>query len=149
MFNRQLSLLAFLGLLLPGIAQGEQFETFGEYIVHYNAVGTSMLTPEVAKAYKLIRSKNRALLNIAVRKKDSSSSMQDSAVTANVEVSIKNLLGQLRNVDMKEIREDSAIYYIGVFRITDQEIINFNVQVTPELRGETRTVKFQQQFFID
>lgn len=149
MFNRRFACFVFFALLLSSPVNAAQFETFGDYVVHYNAINTGMLTPEVAQHYKILRSKNRALLNISVRKKGSESVMTDSAVTATVEVTITNLSGQLETVNMKEIREGDAIYYIGVFRIDNEEIFNFNIQVTPESKGQTRVVKFRQQFFVE
>ena len=42
-------------------ARAEQSATFGDYTVHYVAFTTDILTPEVAKSYKIQRSKNRVL----------------------------------------------------------------------------------------
>jgi len=50
-------------------SQAEQFESVGEYDIHYNALNTMMIPATVAKSYKIVRSKNRGMLNIAVRKK--------------------------------------------------------------------------------
>jgi len=48
---------------LPAIAQ--QAQEFDDYIVHYNALSSSLITPEVAKAYGIRRSDSRALINIS------------------------------------------------------------------------------------
>ncbi|MEW8047772.1 MAG: DUF4426 domain-containing protein [Candidatus Thiodiazotropha sp.] len=50
---------------------------------------------------------------------------------------------------MRKITEGDAVYYIGEFRIADQEKLNFEIQVQP--KGETRyyTAKLSQEFFID
>ncbi len=129
--------------------QAAQFETFGDYVVHYNAINTSLLQPEVAKQYGINRSKNRALLNISVRKKGAGNMTQDSAVTALVKVTATNLNAQLQTLDMREIREGDAIYYIAQLSIDNAETLNFNVKVDPEYKGQQHEVKFRQQFFVD
>jgi hypothetical protein len=40
-----------------------------DYTIHFNAVSTDILTPEIARTYDIVRSKNRAFLNVSVRKK--------------------------------------------------------------------------------
>jgi len=93
-------------------AIAQQAQVFGDYTVHYNALNSSLITPEVAKAYGIRRSDSRALINISVlmSAKDNST----TAVKARVTASGRNLTGQTRNVDMREINDgDGAIYYIG------------------------------------
>lgn len=60
-----------------------------------------------------------------------------------------NIRGQLISIPMRKITEGDAVYYIGEFRIADQEKLNFEIQVQP--KGETRyyTAKLSQEFFID
>ena len=38
----------------------------GDHIVHFSAQSTDQLPPEVARAYNFVRSKNRAMLTVAV-----------------------------------------------------------------------------------
>ncbi len=143
-----LGLVLFASLInLP--LQAAQFETFGDYMVHYNAINTEMLQPDVAKQYQINRSKNRALLNISVRKKGSGEIKQDSAVVALVKATATNLNGQLQTIDMREIHEGEAIYYIGEFRINNAETLDFKVSVNPEQQEKTHEISFRQEFFID
>lgn len=62
-------LVVFILALSTAEIQAEQFKNFGDYTVHFSAFTTDILTPEVAKSYRIPRSKNRALLNISVLKK--------------------------------------------------------------------------------
>ena len=82
-------LFLVLPLLLPATAQAEQFQDFGDYVVHFNALPTSFLDPAVAKNYRIVRSKNRAMLNITVLKKVMGTA--GSPVRATVTASAKNL----------------------------------------------------------
>ena len=49
---------------------------------------------------------------------------------------------------MREITDGDAIYYIGDFRVTHQETLNFTLQVTPEGSTESYTARLSQEFFI-
>lgn len=133
-------------LLLCTTAFAQQQQTFGDYEVHYNAFSSSMLTAEVAKAYGIQRSDSRAVINIAVLKRNTDGTTD--AVKAKVTANGRNLTGQMRQVDMREINEnDEAIYYIGELPVRNLETFNFTVLVTPEGKDKPLTVKFQQQFY--
>src|SRR5690606_12271439 len=68
----------------------------GGYVVHFNALPTTQIPPEAARSYRITRSPNRALLNIAVQKKAEAGANQ--AVAAEVQASATNLTGQRRNL---------------------------------------------------
>jgi hypothetical protein len=48
----------------------------GEYIVHFSAQTTDQLSPDIARAYNIVRSKNRAMLNVSVIRKSDNQSVQ-------------------------------------------------------------------------
>ena len=126
----------------------QQAQQFGDYLVHYNALSSSFITPEVAKAYGIRRSDSRALINISVLK--SVNDMQDTAVKASVTASGRNLTGQTRNIDMREINEgDGAIYYIGELSVRNMETFDFTVMVLPQGQDKPFNVKFRQQFYTE
>ena len=60
------------------------------------------------------------------------------------------LLPLAANADwFDEIRDGEAIYYIGDFRITNQETLNFDIEVTPEGESAPYKAQLSQQFYID
>ena len=134
-----------LVLLLPISAIAENSKDFGEYVIHYNAMATDMVPPEVARKYRITRSQNRGMINITVLKKVLSSPGQP--VHAHIEVNALNLAGQGRAISMREIREGNAIYYIGEFGVANEETLNFNIQARPEGSQETVEVRFSQDFY--
>ncbi|HEX7029011.1 MAG TPA: DUF4426 domain-containing protein [Gammaproteobacteria bacterium] len=138
---------AFL-LLSATAAHAGGTEDVGEYLIHYNAISTDQLAPQVASAYNVVRSRNRALLNIAVtRKEDGTTGVP---VEALVNVHAANLSGQVKNVTIRKIVEEGefpAIYYVAEINVADGEMLIFDVYVTPDGHPETYTVHFKQQFF--
>lgn len=116
----------------------------GNHVVHFSAQSTDQLPPEVARAYSIVRSKNRAMLNVSVLRKDNG-----TPVVANVTVKTVNLTGQLKNVTMRQINEGDAIYYIGEVAIANRETLVFDISVTPEGSNIVSDVRFKRQFFTD
>jgi hypothetical protein len=125
----------------------QQAEDFGDYKVHYSAINTSQLSPEVARAFGIQRSTSQALLNLAVLR-DRSGPI-DEPSRAVIKVNAVNIAGQRRPIEMREVTEQDAIYYIGTFRIHNEERMTFSVEVTPEGEsGPPLSFRFQQQFFV-
>ena len=146
--NALLKSLVLLTTLTSLSAVAQQAREFGDFTIHYNALRSSMITPEVAKAYGIRRSDSRALINISVLK--ISEDKSTTAVKATVTTSGRNLTGQTRIVEMREINEgDGAIYYIGELSVRNMETFDFTVLVTPEGLSKPFKLKFRQQFFTE
>ena len=116
----------------------------GDYDVHFSAQSTDQLPPEVARAYNIVRSKNRAMLNVSVLRKSDS-----RPVSASVTVKTVNLTGQLKNITLRQIDEQEAIYYIGEVPVANRETLIFDISVMPEGVDTASDVRFKRQFFTD
>ena len=119
----------------------------GNHIVHFSAQSTDQLTPEVALAYNIVRSKNRAMLSVSIIRKS-----DNASVAGEVAVKTVNLTGQLKNVTMRRIDEPgdvAAIYYIGETPVANRETLVFDIRVTPDGAGNSSDVRFMRQFYTD
>jgi hypothetical protein len=123
---------------------GATSETIGDHVVHFSAQTTDQLPPEVARAYNIVRSKNRAMLNVSVLR-----ASDNAAVAADVTVKAVNLTGQLKNITMRQIDEQEAIYYIGEVAVANRETLIFDISVTPEGASSASDVRFKRQFYTD
>ena len=143
-----LNTLVLFTALFSSISSAQQAMEFDDYTVHYNAFNSSLLTPDVAKTYGIRRSDSRAVINISVLK--NSSGQAPSAARAVVTASGRNLTGQTRTVEMREITEaDDAIYYIGELSVRNMESFEFTVNITPEGKSRPYELKFRQQFYTE
>jgi hypothetical protein len=124
--------------------EGDSFADIGDHVVHFSAMSTDQIPPEVAKAYSIVRSKNRAMLNVSVVEQSSG-----KGVAALVTVKTVNLTGQLKNITMRKITEGDAIYYIGESPVANRETLVFDISVTPEGADEPSELRFQRQFYSD
>ena len=119
----------------------------GSDIIHFSAQSTDQLPPAIAREYNIVRSKNRAMLNVSVIRKS-----DHMPVTAVVTVKTVNLTGQLKNVTMRKIEEPGdivAIYYIGDTTVANREILLFDISVTPEGEDTSSQMRFKRQFYSD
>jgi len=142
-----ISLLLGITFLFPLTAAAENSKDFGEYVVHFNALATDLLPPKVAREYHITRSRNRGMINITVLKKVLGSPGQP--VHARVEARAENLVGQARDIRLREIREGNAIYYIGEFRVAHEETLKFTVWARPQGTQKSLEVHFSQDFYTD
>ncbi len=162
-FSRNIVLLLLSGFLATGCSPGADSrpsdtappaapaeassKDFGDYVLHFNALTTDQLEPEVAKQYDIVRSKNRALLNISIVKKASGSVGQ--SVSGSVSASATNLTGQLKNLTLREVKNGSAVYYIGDIAVANGETLIFNIDATPINETSRFSVRFKHQFYAD
>lgn len=123
---------------------GATSSDIGDYVVHFSAQTTDQLPPEVARAYNIVRSKNRAMLNVSVLRKPDS-----VPVNAVITVKTRNLAGQLKSVSMRQINDGDAIYYIGELSVANRETLVFDISVTPEGATTPADVRFVRQFFTN
>ncbi len=146
--KKLLQALILLTATFSIVASAQQAQQFDDYTVHYNALSSSLISPEVAKAYGIRRSDSRALINVSVLK--NSEDQLPVAVKATVTASGRNLTGQTRNVEMREVDEGTdAIYYIGELSVRNMETFDFTITVTPEGQSTPFNVKFRQQFYTE
>ena len=161
MSNRVAGFLAwvFAAALLAGCGQGGPTPTkaqtaapsepthqvFGDFEVHYNALRTDELAPEVARAYGIERSANRVMLNVSLLKRnpDGSTTPVDGKVTATA----YNLNGQLKDLEMRRITEGASVYFIGEVGISGSEILVFDIDAAPLDQSAKYTVQFKREFF--
>lgn len=140
-------LFGIISILFATTAGAENSQDFGDYVVHFNALSTVHLPPAVTKQYGIKRSKNRGMINIAVLHKMLGTA--GKPIAAELSASATNLAGQKRIIELREVREDTAIYYIGEFPISHEETLRFSVNVKPKGGSEAHEVNFKQAFFTE
>jgi hypothetical protein len=134
-------LAALLLLVTPTLLA--QSQTAGEFTVHYSAIPTLDLDPTVARNTAITRSANRALLNLAIRRKQGEG---DVAVEAQITGTASNDAGQMQILALRKVSEGDAIYYLAEPRMAPGDTLRFEIDVLPT--GATRpiAVRFAREF---
>jgi hypothetical protein len=125
-------------------AANDSTKDIGDHVVYFSAFTTDQLSPEIASTYHIVRSRKRAMLNISVIAED-----DNASVPAVVTVKTVNLTGQLKNITMRRINEQEAIYYIGETPVANRETLVFDVSVAPEGVDKPADFRFMREFFTD
>lgn len=142
------TILATLFISLISLsAWAENSTAIPGYTIHHNAIPTATLDPAIAKQYRIQRSKYRGMINVSVIKTEQGTT--GTSTPAVILAKATNIRGQLISIPMRQVLEADAIYYIGEFRIADQETLNFDLQVQPQGESRFYKAKLTQQFFID
>ena len=134
-------------LMLPLSALAENSTRTGGYTIHHNALTTDSLPVQVATAYGIQRSRSRALLNVAVVRDEPGT--MGTPVHAQIRAVTKNLFGQIRPVEMREIVEDKAIYYIADFPVSHREVLLFEFEILPAGARYPLRANMRQEFYTN
>lgn len=148
MIKKVLSLTA--GLTLAGVsffALAQNATQVPGYTIHHNAMTTDTLAPQVAKIYNIRRSKNRGMLNVSVIKDQPGTT--GIAIKADVTATATNLTGQSRDIEMREVLDGDAIYYLADFRVSNQEVLDFKLDILPEGESTHYQTSLRQQFYTE
>lgn len=122
----------------------EQFVAYGDYEIHYNAFNSTFVQPDIAQKVGLQRSKRKALVNVSVLKVDGTAK---TPVTANVTGTATNLIQQVQTLNFKKVDEGNAIYYLGDFGFSDDQVMRLALKIQPDPNKPAYTVQFEQQFY--
>ena len=139
--------LSILLMTLSLSAGAENSSHTGGYTIHHNALTTDSLPVQVATAYGIQRSKTRALLNVSVLRDEVDG--RGTPVRADVKAVARTLYGQIRPIEMREVVEGEAIYYLADFPVAHREVLNFDFEIMPEGGRYPLRASMRQEFYTD
>jgi len=70
-------------------------------------------------------------------------------VAGSVAARAVNLTGQVKNLELRQVIEGDAVYYIGEVPVANQETLIFDISATPLNESSRFDVRFQQQFYTE
>ncbi|TVP59574.1 MAG: DUF4426 domain-containing protein [Halomonadaceae bacterium] len=142
-------LIATLALAFCASAQADNSTRFGKYTVHYNAIPSSFIKPEVAEAHGLTRSRSVGLLNISVLENDPEHTGPDKGVSANIEGQLTNNIQQQRRLSFRRVQDGDAVYYLAQFQYSEGELLTFNIEASPHGQDRTFPIRFTKELYSD
>ncbi|WP_154222110.1 DUF4426 domain-containing protein [Marinicella rhabdoformis] len=149
--TRDVTMKFLLVLILISITSlqptfAEQKVTKGHLELHYNTFPSTFLDSKVATNYQIKRSKSRGIVSITVIDTELTPA---SAIEAAVTIEAQNILGQQKTIEIKTIKEnDGSIYYLGLFRMNNEESINFKISAKSS-SNQALSHTFTREFFTD
>jgi hypothetical protein len=148
MIKHTLTTVFALGLSwIATISHAEQVVRADDVIVHYSAVRTTMLTPEIATRFGVTRSRNQALLVLNAQR-DTGEGLP-TPIPATATGHVTSLLGHRQVLKLMPKREGDVHYVLARFETLNGEFLTLDLQVTPEGQNKAIPVRWQQQFYND
>jgi len=133
--------IAALALFWAGALGAEQFKTVGEAEVHYVVVNTLFLEPDIAQRYGIVRARDRSILNVSVIGPDG------RPRDADVSGTYRNLLEHTAPLEFERFEEGDAIYFIAPLKITDQDVLRFDLSIDDH-RGNAGRIEFLERMWV-
>lgn len=134
-----------LAVTLNSRADSPNAQHFEQYSVYYTIFNSTFLLEDVAKNYGLKRSKYESILNIAVVP----SGKSFGGLPAQLSGSVTNLMQQQKSLDFKKIDEGDTVYFLAPLRINGEEVVHFDISVTPENTDTALQVIFTKKLYSD
>ena len=125
-------------------AQAENMKKIEHLNVHYIAFGATFLTPKIAKAYNIERSRYNGVINISVL---NNKEKNKPAKHVSISGKARNDLGQIKSLDFEEVTEGDAIYYLAQVTYSDEETYYFDITINDGTGN--KSLKFKQKFYVD
>lgn len=145
-----LALVFFAATVQAQVDQPKEISTtekFGGYTVHYNVFNSTDIPAKVAEAYKLVRGKDRALVNISLTKTENGSTTL--GLPAIVSGASKNLMQQKQVLKFIEIKEGDATYYLAPFVFNNEEVLHFDIQVSTDANAKPMSFTFNRTLYTE
>lgn len=133
-------LAAMLSFSAP--VPAERVERHGAVEIHYNAMPTTRLSPEVARSHDIQRSRLQGMVLVTVLH-------QGHPTPARVRGHAYTDGGERRDIRFRELRDGDAVSSIGTYRVDELERLRFELDVLPEVTDERYSLRFSERFFPD
>ncbi len=139
-------LFALTLLLVSAAGRAEQYVDLGDFRVHYAAINTTQLTPEIARKFNVQRSNKLILLVLNAQQLVGG---RYESVPATASGTATTLLGHVQSLDLLPIREADVHYVIASFETLEAEYMTVDTRVMPAGSTTPIPIKFKQQFYQD
>ncbi|MGR5288649.1 DUF4426 domain-containing protein [Vibrio maritimus] len=139
------SLLFIFAVLMSSAAAAGQFKTIKDAEVHYVVFNSTFMTPKIARSYDLKRNEHIATVNVSVLDRASAGK---PAMEVGIKGIAKNLIGQMKTLEFKQIKEGDAVYYLAQFPIVNEEMYQFTIDIDAGNKGRG-PVSFSQKLYVE
>mgnify|MGYP000860366422 CR=1 FL=1 len=135
-----------LSLAIQAVAANDDdkiYKQFGANKIFYSAFNSTFLDPDIAVANKIVRGKDKGLVNIAVVRELGKG--QPATISGNV----SNIFQMSQNLEFFEVREKNTVYYLAPFEFENEDFLTFKISVQPNNSEPAYQLKFQKKMYHD
>jgi hypothetical protein len=144
--SRQLVAGLLLSALTAGAwAQSHEVER-GGVVLRSSSVASDRISPETAKLHGINQSPDRAVINVVLL---SDQPGMQKTLPALVSASTRSLSGDRTPIEMREMRANDRVSYIGSYVFSHREVLDFEVTAQPmgAPSQEPLTLRYQERMW--
>jgi len=118
---------------------------FGRYTLRANVVRSEVLSASTAKRHGIERASDRAVLNLVILERQGK---RQVTLPARVTASTHNLIGQSEAIEMRAIKANGRVSYVGTFGFAP--LRNFRITMTqlPVGTNEQLEIEFEDRLVV-
>lgn len=125
------ALVAALALAASGLVAAQVHEVRqGQYLLRSTTVASDRIDPDTARRHGIEPSSGRAVLNVVLLKHVGQQG--EATVPAQVEAVSRNLAGVRHEIELREVRENGRVSYVGSYEFLPREVFDFQVKALPK-----------------
>lgn len=143
--GRRVGALLLCALSAGVSAQSHEVRREG-VVLRSSTVASDRIDAATARLHGIEPSPDRAVLNVVVL---SAKAGDQATLPAQVSASTRNLAGVRHDIEMREVRENDRVSYIGSYSFVPREVLDFEITARPT--GATRqkpvTLKYRDRMW--
>lgn len=135
--------LLLAGTVLAAAAQPREVRR-GDLVLRSSTVASERIDAATAARHGIEPAANRAVLNVVLLR-----GPKRDTVAADVTAMSRNLAGVRRTIDLKEVRENDRVSYVGSYEFLPTEVLDFEITAKPLGPQEARplTLSYQERMW--
>jgi len=138
------------GFLLSALAasvsaQSHEVER-GGVVLRSSSVASDRISPETARLHGIDQSSDRAILNVVLLTTQAGA---QATLPALVTASSRSLTGENTVIEMREVRANDRVSYMGTYAFEPREVLDFEVtaQPTGSTQQEPMTLRYRERMW--
>ncbi|MDQ3445989.1 MAG: DUF4426 domain-containing protein [Pseudomonadota bacterium] len=140
---QRLASAAVLSAALP-LAWGQaHVAESGVHTMRASVTPSAALATETARAHGIDVAADRGVVNVVVLERGDAG---QRPVPAEVSATRTDLAGRPETIEMREIRANGGISYLGTFTVLTSPTARFRISARPAKAGQPLTVEFEERF---
>lgn len=124
-------------------AQAEHVTQAGPYTLRASALKSEFIPNPVAREHNIDRAPDRGILNVVVLRNTPEG--KSITIPAAVIAYQKNLIGQRKTIEMRSVKQNDRLSYLGTFEFDPSSNLHFTIEAKPQGSDENIVLEFKDQ----
>lgn len=138
--------VAAVAAMTAGVAVAQVHQArSAEHTVRASTIASSRIDAATAAQHGIETAPDRAVLNVVVLRRNPAPGAAENTVAAQVSARTRNLAGTTHEVELKEVRENGRVSYLGSYPFLPAEVLDLRVVATPAGASQALTLEWRER----